>query len=443
MHYGWTSISFPQILNSNSTISVTNEQGSWIASAMLIGIFFGANLGALIVDIIGRKHVILLTTFPYFISWIMIAYAKSFAIFVFARLIAGICDGLMIASLPIYVGEISDPKIRGLLGSCIGLSMISGILLINIIGTCLTLQVTAFVSSIPPIIVLLTFIWMPESPYYLIMKGKVDMAKKSIRKLKGSDCAESELKRLLEVVEKQNATPKRYLDLFTVKSNRKALLIFVGTRTFQQFGGPIAIGFYAQTVFEEGSNSISPSAAAIIYFSMQVLFSAICTAIVDKTGRKPLMLISILGTILTLTTEGAYFYFLNKTDADLSDFKWLPILTLIVYVIMFSLGMQVIPMLLMGELFPTNVKAAAMSVCNSYFAFITTVVTKLFQFTKDEFGIHVPMFIFAISSIFGLVFIVFIVPETRGKTLEEIQNELQGRRREKEIVEERELLTHN
>lgn len=426
MHYGWPSPSLPKLLQNDSHIPITSSEGSWIAVMLLPGAFSGSVLGGLLLDRIGRKYVILLTSIPFIISWIMIAYARSLTILLVARYLAGISDGLICCSVPIYFGEIADPKIRGLLGSAVSVAWIFGILVTNVLGSYLTIADTALISLIIPLLLLLTFPFIPESPYYLLMKGKVEDARDSLMIFKGTNDIEDELNRLKEAVEEQNRNTGKYLDLFTVKSNRKALYIMMGSRGAQQFSGTIAIIFYAQIIFKEAGDSISPAVASIIYFSVQLVLSGVCSVIVDKTGRKPLMIISVIGTGLALFTEGMYFCLKNTTDIDVSRYSLIPVVALITCVIMFALGLQTIPVILLGEIFPTNVKAFAISFSDIYFAIITTTVSKFFQVTKDNFGMHVPFFAFTGCCVLGLLFTLFYLPETKGKTLEEIQEELKS-----------------
>lgn len=428
MHYGWPSPSLPKLFDDSSTIPVTDEEGSWIAVMPLLGAVCGSIIGALVLDVIGRKKVTLISCFPFFAAWIMIAYAKSVVVLILARFIAGISDGLAFCALPMYLGEIADPKVRGALGSSVSVTWIFGTLLINVIGSYLSVSTTAVISSILPILCLVTFAWMPESPYYLIMKGNIEQARSNLKTFKSRDNIEPELERMAKAVKDQQENSGRCLDLFTVKSNRRALYIMMGIRGAQQLSGTSAITFYAQTIFREAgnSNTISSSNAAIIYFLVQLTLCGCCSMIVDKTGRRPLLIISTIGAGLALLTEGSYFCVLNEFNVNLSNLTWIPLVALICFVISFSIGMQTIPILLLGELFPTNVKAFALCLADIYFSIIATIVSKFFQITKDDFGLHVPFYAFFVCCILGLVFIIFFVPETKGKTLEEIQDELRG-----------------
>ncbi|KAL1517466.1 hypothetical protein ABEB36_001229 [Hypothenemus hampei] len=426
MHYGWPSSALPKLLSNSSSISVTDNQGSWMAVMPLLGSVLGSLIVGSTVDIFGRKRTILISSLPYFAAWIMVAFARSVLLIYVARFIAGVADGWIFTAMPIYVAEISDPRIRGLLGSGVSVCWIFGILLINIVGNYLDITLAALVSSTLPLACIATFIFMPESPYYLLMRGNHEEAKKNLQKLRGLQDVDSEIMRIEQALKDQTNKSGKFLDLFTNKDNRKAVFVMLILRGAQQMSGTTAVTFYAQSIFIQAENQLSSELASIIYFSVQVTLSCFCSSIVDKAGRRPLLITSITGSAIFLFIEGIYFYLKNCTVLDISAFGLVPIIGLIGFVIIFSLGMQTIPILMLGEIFSPNVKAFALCFADIYFSVIATIVSKFFQIMKDSFGMHAPFFAFSCSCVIGLVLIVLFVPETKGQTLEDIQIYLKG-----------------
>lgn len=207
----------------------------------------------------------------------------------------------------------------------------------------------------------------------------------------------------------------------------KLLYCFIsGLRGVQQLTGTTVIIFYCKTIFKE-AGGFSPSLSTIIYFSVQLVLSAVSSFIVDFCGRKPLLIISTIGTALALLANAIYLY-LQKIGIDTTEFNFVPLIALLCFVITFSIGLQTIPLLVMGEIFPTNVKAFALCSMDIYYSVVVTCTSKFFHYTKD-IGMHVPFFVFTGFCFLGLIFIIFYVPETKGKTLEDIQAELQGKKR--------------
>ncbi|XP_066156852.1 facilitated trehalose transporter Tret1-like [Euwallacea fornicatus] len=426
MHYGWPSPSLPKLLHNTSSIPVTNDEGSWMAVMPLLGALLGSLIVGTTVDIFGRKRTILISSIPYFAAWMMVAFAPSVTIIYIARFIAGVADGWVFTALPMYIGEISDPKVRGLLGSSVSVNWIFGILLINIVGSYLSIMVTAIVSSSLPLVTMVSFAFMPESPYYLLMRGNTEEAKRSLQRFRGLNDVDGELGRVSFALKAQNKNAGKFLDLFTDKVSRKAVIIMMILRGAQQLSGTTAVTFYAQPIFIEAGDHISSHVATIIYFAVQLTLSCFSSTIVDKAGRRPLLITSITGSALFLFLEGAYFYIKSCTTLDTTSFSIVPVVGLIGFVVVFSLGMQTIPILMLGELFPSNVKAFALCFADIYFSIIATIVSKFFQIMKDSFGMYTPFFAFSVSCIVGLVLIVLFVPETKGKTLEDIQVSLKG-----------------
>lgn len=428
MHYGWPSPSIPKLLD-GSHLEVTNEESSWIAVMPLIAAIFGAIFSGTLLDTIGRKNTILLSGIPYVVSWLMIAFSNNVALMYAARFLAGVADGVAFTAVPMYIGEISDPNIRGLLGSSCSVSMILGILIINGLGLYLSIFTTALISILLPIAMMVSFWFMPESPYYLIIKDRYDDAKDSLKILKGITDVDWEFNRLMNSVKEDASDTGHFFDLFTVASNRKAVLIMIGLRTVQQLSGITAITFYTQTIFQETGQHISSELTTVTYYVVQLIMTCLSSLIMDKAGRRPLMLISTTGTVLALMAEGIYFYLEKNTTVELAHLNYVPVIALIAFIISYSIGMGTIPVLMLGELFPTNVKAFAICLADIYFSIIAAVVSKFFQIMKDNFGMYVPFFCFTICCFLGILFVFVSLPETKGKTLEEIQDELKGIKR--------------
>lgn len=203
----------------------------------------------------------------------------------------------------------------------------------------------------------------------------------------------------------------------------------LGLRGFQQLTGTTVILFFSKTIFDEADGFISSSNASIIYAVVQLVLCVVSTFTVDVAGRRPLLIISLAGTSLALFGKATFLYLKNCTDIDMASFNFLPLVALICFTLTYSIGMQTIPFLILGEIFPTNVKAFALCLMDVYYGIVVTIVSQFFYWSNDTFGMHVPFFSFAVCCIVGVIFIIFVIPETKGKTLEDIQYELQGQKR--------------
>ncbi|KAJ8930371.1 hypothetical protein NQ314_016835 [Rhamnusium bicolor] len=424
MHMGWPSTYVPVLVEGNYTFQITSEEGSWLTVMPLIGAIIGAFLTGLIVNMFGRKTLIVFSSLPFIASWLLVAFAKSSALMFVGRFLAGTADGLSFTIIPMYLGEIAEPKIRGLLGSIFPVTIILGLLLINILGAFLPLDTAAHISVVVPVLLLIIFPWMPESPYFYLMKGNMAEARKSLQTFRGVENVSVELERVSNELEKLKQTEGSVFQLFTVKSNRKGMIITLGLRGLQQLSGTTTIIYYANTIFNESKGFISPSFSTIIYFTVQLFFAVIASFTVDFSGRRPLLIISTVGTALSLFVNGVYFYLKKCTNVDTTEADFIPIAALLCFVVLFSIGLQTIPILILGEIFSTDVKGFALSLVDIYASVVGTIVAKYFHWTNEAYGMHVPFLTFASCCIIGLFFIIFYVPETKGKTLEDIQMEL-------------------
>lgn len=220
--------------------------------------------------------------------------------------------------------------------------------------------------------------------------------------------------------------------MFLVSSNRKALFVVLILRGAQEFSGDSAITFYTQNIISEAGSSLTADVASIIFFTLELIVTAVASIMVDRIGRRPLLIFSVSGACVSLLTQGIYYYIKICTNIDVTEFSLIPLIALFIFVICFSSGLKIIPMLMLGELFPQDVKAAAVCFVDYYNVALVTCSSKFFQVTRDTFGMHVPFLFFGFFCGIALVPITIYVPETKGKTLQEIQDYFTGRKTVKE-----------
>lgn len=423
MHYGWSSPALPVLISGDDKLRITSEEGSWLVVALLVGTITGAILTGHLADVLGRKLIILCSLVPIVVGWAFIYFATSVAYLFVARTIAGVSVGMSLSVVPMYLGEIAEPKLRGLLASLCPVSLVLGILFINILGGYMSISNSALAATVIPVIMAFTFVWMPESPTYLLIKGKTEEARQSMEKLQGRDVTQEELLKISDRVKLEFEDKKKGSKvLFSDRVNRKSLIIVLGLRTVQQLCGTSIITFYCKTIFEETKEFISPNISSIVYFTIQMIVALISSLIVDFTGRRILLFISIAGSGITLLTTGVCLHLKNVYNFD--NISYIPIVSLFFYVIVFNIGVRCIPLLMVGEMFSPSVKSAAVSLTAIYFSVFSIIVAKFFHYTKEFLGLHVSFYTFSLFSFLSLIFVYHFVPETKGKSLEQIQDEL-------------------
>lgn len=413
----------------------------------------GGVIGGSLIDSWGRKRTLFFTNGLFLACWTVTVLATKNSVWLIylGRSIAGVGVGLASLILPIYLGEILEPTVRGSFGLLPTALGNLGILLCFVLGSHLGWKILAtfgIVFSIP-FLILLCFI--PETPHWLISKGHDDRARKTLQKLRGSDFdVEPELKAMFNYHdEEENINVKSHLmncfqkkdrDVLLLyvkkvfdKSNRKAIWISIGLMFFQQFSGINAVIYYTKDIFKLAGSSIDDNLCTIIIGVVNFISAFIATLVIDRLGRKILLYISSSAMIVALGILCIYFFMGNYTQISVHQHGWIPLASLVVYILGFSLGFGPIPWLMMGEILPARIKGFAASLVTAFNWTCTFLVTKMFGSLSSLLGIYVTFWaflLFFLVCVASIFFVVFCVPETNGKSLEDIERILTGRKRD-------------
>ncbi|CAK1544604.1 unnamed protein product [Leptosia nina] len=421
--YGWPSPILNYLQSPQSHIPTTSDQGSWIVSIMILCSALTPIPSAYFADRFGRKTTLLLGAIPFILGWLLVIVAKSVAVLYVARMFSGLGYGIVYTVAPMYTGEIATNEVRGALSTLITLMNKVGILSQYCIGPFVTIRTLAAINLILPITFVITFIFLPESPYYYLKFERSERAERALRHLRSGDIR-LELKNIEINVQEDMKNRGTWSDLITEATNRKALWISLGIFTIQQFCGSAAVVAYAQVIFEVTESHIEPYQETIYLGCVQVATCCLSVLLVDRVGRKPLLLLSALGVGLMNGVIGTYFYFYISNKASVASLHWLPITGILIYIVCYAVGLSTVPYVIIGEMFPTNVKLYASCVAHIYTGVSMFAVQKLFQVVKDAWGIYTVFWGFSVFSILGLVFMLAVLPETKGKSFACIQAQL-------------------
>lgn len=425
LYIGWSGPTLRKILSDEYPFDVSEDELSYIVIIGPIGDIVGGILSTSIVDIIGRKWTILCLAIPQFLNFVTIYFSYySVALLYVGRFVGGIAEGAVIAIVPIYIAEVSEPEVRGLFGSFISTTFILGKLVMNLLGSYIDIYNTALICMIFSLFFVCSFIHMPESPYYLLMKQIESEAEASLKILRRKYDVKKELGMLSTDVQRQMSESGTFMDLFKIKSNRKALLLVHGIYFFMQFTGITAYSMYLQILLEQGTN-LSPILGSSLVIIGQLVSNTIASLFVDKLGRKPLLIFSIT-TCCAILFSLATFYTLKDLNFDLSDVLWIPLLLIVLFILCFQSGLGILYNVFVGEIYSTSIKTKALFVGSISHSIFMITSTKFYQLTADRLGSAVPFYCFGCISLLGVFFIIFKIPETKGKTLEQIQQELKG-----------------
>ena len=267
MSLAWTSPIGPRLLEDEQYFPITADQWSWIASIYNVGCAISSLIIGYWMDQFGRKWTMIHLIIPFLIGWSLLIWGQNFAMLFLGRLIVGIASGAFYISVPQYTTEISEKEVRGILGSFLQLFLSIGVVFVYIFGAYLTVFQLNVICGICPIIFGLIFVFMPESPFYLVRKNRVDKAKESLKWLRGSLYnPEHEIKQCQENL----ITSERKFGLkevFRKRSSIRALVIGFGLLFFRHMSCIIPILFFATTIF-----AVSKSFASLIIF-LTVLYN--------------------------------------------------------------------------------------------------------------------------------------------------------------------------
>lgn len=416
---GWNSPSIPKLRAPDSPIPLTGDESSWVIVIAVVGMLVFCYPASFLMDWCGRKNSLLLGVIPILAGWLLTAMANSLWMLLVARILFGMSYAFFFLIIPIYLGEIASPNIRGYSITTMFVMGRLGILCMFAVAPYLSISTMAYISMAPSLLFFVTFIWMPESPYYLIGKDKHEDARRVLVRLRGHDKVHEELKRMEENIIDSSNNAGTFRELINPDYRRGLVNLFVVSMVFYFSGGNV-IQDYSQTIFSMIENNLEPEEISIILAAVSLASVFVGNVAVDKLGRKPLLLISVIGCAICNTIVGVYFYLSERVGADVSAYGWLPILAIMAFKLCNGVGIGMAKFVMLGECFPKHLKSIVGGTCMFLSGIAEMIVSKSFQTISDNVGVDVTFAIFAICLYVAIPYIIWHIPETKGKTFEEI-----------------------
>ncbi|XP_044732400.1 facilitated trehalose transporter Tret1-like [Chrysoperla carnea] len=423
---GWASPTQIKLNDGDTPFECSESDWAWAVSFLTLAGVPWAIFAGKFADILGRRFTLLLAGPIYLVGWIITYFSYScYALFA-ARLISGGGVAVGGAVCALYIGEICEPDIRGRVGTLVMFMNNCGVLFSLCVGPYVSNGAFVIILSTIPIIFFATFYWMPETPYYRLRQGRRDEAMKCLLKFRGltdDKNLENELDAMQRSVVAEMENKTSVLELFKQPMTRKALIIVLGVKTIQHFSGIAAIQSFMQQIFEETGSNIPAALAAIICGVVQLLSGMFSAFFVDRFGRKPLLLTSTFGCAVALFFVGLFFFLKNFIECNVTSINWLPLVSIMFFMTAQPIGVGSLSYIFLSELFPTNLKGNAAIIATMYGSFSSFTVTKLFSVISENLDLFVTFWICFIIMIGGIIFTIFCVRETKGKTLSQIQND--------------------
>jgi SP family arabinose:H+ symporter-like MFS transporter len=397
----------------------------WVVGGALIGCVAGAAIAGKLTDAFGRRAVLLASAALFLISGIWCYFAPSANELNLARIVGGIGVGFSSLLVPVYIAELAPASHRGALVSLNQVAILLGMVLsyianawIGSFGDAAWLTETGWrimlgAEAVPALFFLLLTLIVPESPRWLLKRGRVHDARTILERLHGKAAAPTELAEIQLVMSQQDCT---VMELLT-RGRRGVLIMAMILALFQAITGINIVMYYAPTIFTSaGIGTGDALSHSVIIGLVMLVFTVGSMFLVDRAGRRPIMLFAAAGMGISLLLLGLMF------EGGTTDGRWL-LLWVLAYVSSFSIGMGGIYWVVVSEIFPTRVRGAAASISVIFLWGGNYLVSQFFPAMLLALKGNV-FHVFALMCALCFVFILIFVPETKGKTLEQIEGEL-------------------
>lgn len=419
---GWVAPILNQLKDSKSEYSLTAAECSWIASLFYMSKGVGPFLSAALIDNVGRSPVFAATACVCFSMWIAVLLTKAVLGHYIVRLFFGLAVGMFETAVNIYIGENSSPGVRGTFSGVLVTSVYGGELVAFILATYLSYNNIAIAHAVFGLVTLVSLILLREPAQFLIMKGKVKDAERNYYWLRGSRNGNARLE-LADIKQHvlEEKSKRLFKELFHCREAWKSLRVVISIIFLSFWTGISAITSFITMTFPE-SDHLTSNQFTILFGVLQLISCCISSNIIDKFNRRPLLLVSCAVAAITQGATAALYY--THRSWHILYFDWLVFATLTTYCCVYGMFMYPLASAILGELLPQGVKAigACMAVVVGSVASFTT--TWLFLPIGERYGMETNFVLYFVVSLVMLVYVYFDLPETRGKSLVEIQRTL-------------------
>ncbi|KAJ9592807.1 hypothetical protein L9F63_015529 [Diploptera punctata] len=464
MSLGFPSVSLDEL---EDVDKLSEDESSWFASMLSVATIFGCLACGPLLDWLGRRKTLIIMNIPFIIGWTILCVAPSPAplyMLYIGRVLTGIGSGMVSIPACVYIGEMATDRLRGVLVTWPSICMSIGVFLIYVIGLGIksNWRLVAGVSiSIPVVTITLIFIFLKESPKWLLTRGRIQEAEISFKWIRQVDENEKmpveireEFERLLEVTNKINeeSIPPQISTISNVMEGKptfslnpkqtfcqrlsnfgrifkrpdfwKPLLIHNLYFFFMQFGGIQVVQSYAADILESAGVRMDAYIASVILGAVQVLGGVAASIAFNKCGRRPISIISGAGMTLTMVGLGVY---LEVSDGS-EDLASIPLILMIGYIALEAVGFNLIPWGLLGELYPTKVAGIGGGITACMANLMGFAAIKFYPGFESYLRGDQPrdggvFFFFGGVACVGTVFVFLFLPETFRKSLQEISQE--------------------
>lgn len=411
-----TSVISGAILFVRRQFALTAFETELAVSIVLAGAALGAAVAGYFTDRFGRRPVLVVNAIIFGVFAVVTGMANGLSLFLIARFLVGIAIGVTSMATPLYIAELAPTAIRGALVTLNQLAIVTGIVVAYYVDYLFAGSQNwrgMFISAVvPSVLLLIALFFLPESPRWLAARGLFDEAFAILSRVESSSEAKRDLDELREVTQ---ADRLNFRDLFAPRFC-KALVIGVGLAVFSQITGVNTIIYYTPTILQMAGFHSASSAilATVLVGGVNLVFTIVSLFLLDRVGRRPLLIIGIIGMGLALGHLG-YSFGLGHVSRSMV------LVDVLGYLASFAISLGPIFWLIISEIYPTTVRGQAMSMASVTVWLADLLVSVTFLTLVETVGARFSFWIYALACVAALIFSLKLVPETKDKTLEEIE----------------------
>ncbi|GFG30815.1 hypothetical protein Cfor_10877, partial [Coptotermes formosanus] len=408
-------------------------------SINLICVPLGCLLSGTLTQPVGRKRSMIAVNVPFVVAWVMFHYASNVGMLYACLVLTGLSGGLLEAPVLTYVAEITQPHLRGMLSATSSMCVILGVLIQFLMGTMLSWRNVAAINVTFPVIAIVALCFVPESPYWLIGRGRVADAEKSLCWLRGwvdPHEVQHELSKLVSSLSTHNPSSKDNTPTvsstpscsswrnYTKRNFLQPYCLVAAGFFFGHFAGMTTLQTYAVSIFAKLGTPIDKYVATLYLGLVELAGALFCVILVHWTGKRPLTFVSTIGNGVCFIVVATYAYFYSSEKT----YEWLPVTFLIGSAFMSHIGIRLLPWILIGEVYPSEVRGVASGASGSIGYIFGFLANKTYFYMLNSMTLPGTFWFYGVVSLIGCVVFYFFLPETEGRTLLEIQEHFEGSR---------------